>query len=46
MKVEVYLLLKRTALLFCFVGVTGLLFLGALEKPERLDLNTVAVIAH
>jgi hypothetical protein len=38
--------LKRTALIFCFVGVMGLLLLGAFEKPERLDLNCVAAIAH
>lgn len=38
--------LKRTALLLCFIGITGLLLLGAFQEPPMLDLDTVAMISH
>jgi hypothetical protein len=38
--------LKRIALILCLIGVAGVLYLGAYEKPAHLDLKTVGAIAH
>lgn len=37
---------KRAALILCCIGVIGIMFLGAYQKPEKLDISTVAAIAH
>lgn len=38
--------MKRVALLLCFIGISGILFIGAMEKQPRFDLATVAAISH
>jgi hypothetical protein len=44
-RVEVWPL-NRFALILCLIGVIGVVFLGSYEKPQKLDISTVAAIAH
>jgi hypothetical protein len=37
---------KRLALLLCFIGVVGTVFLGVYQREPHLDIPTVAAIAH
>lgn len=38
--------MKRFAFILCCIGVIGVMFLGAYQKPVKVDISTVAAIAH